>query len=207
MSIRAIVGLGNPGKQYCTTRHNIGFIVIDGFVNMITPTGHTPRNWSHDKKLDSEHILLKYTGKELHLLKPQTYMNLSGKSVSQLMRYYKIKLDEICVIVDDINLELGRAKLSIKGSSGGHNGLEDLFNRVGDKFMRYRIGVGGKRHPNMDLKDHVLSTFTDDEINCFNQRMSHYVNDLKCIVRANVQQAMNQINQRNRNYDTSVNSK
>lgn len=197
MSITAIVGLGNPGDEYRGTLHNIGFEVIDAFAQT---TGAT---WSKASKFDAHWAKATFADRTIHLLKPQTYMNESGRSVTKFIRFHRLQAPSIVVIYDDITIEPARVKLSEHGSSGGHNGLESLFQHVGNTFIRYRVGVGGKRHPQMDLKDHVLSRFNESERKLIDSRLPDYANDLHLILREGVERAMNQINQRSRYYEPS----
>lgn len=149
-----IVGLGNPGNQYDKTRHNVGFDVI---------------NFMEDKyKFDDKRKKFKgiYTtgticGEKVILLKPETYMNLSGESVRAVMDFYKISNKDVIVIYDDISLEPGRLRIREKGSAGGHNGIKSIIAHLGtDEFPRIKVGVGSPKH---DLVNHVLSTFDKED--------------------------------------------
>ena len=152
-----IVGLGNPGKEYVNTRHNCGFKAIDILAEKL--------NCKIDKgKFQGLYGQTVYGGRKLYLLKPQTFMNLSGRSVLQMSAYYNIPPQRIIVLFDDISLEPGRLRIRADGSAGGHNGIKSLIGELGSQdFPRVKIGVGAKPHPQMDLADWVLSNFSAQE--------------------------------------------
>ena len=152
-----IVGLGNPGREYEKTRHNAGFRAIDLLADSL--------GCKIDKlKYQGLYCQTTYNGRKLFLLKPQTYMNLSGRSVLQLSSYFNIPPARIIVMFDDISLAPGRLRIRPDGSAGGHNGIKSIIQEVGSQaFPRVKIGVGGKAHPEQDLADHVLSTFSASE--------------------------------------------
>ena len=149
-----IVGLGNPGKEYEKTRHNCGFRAIDILAQKL--------GCKVDKaKFQGLYGQANYGGRKLLLLKPMTYMNLSGRSVLQLSAYFHVPPQRIIVMFDDISLEPGRLRVRADGSAGGHNGIKSIISEVGSQdFPRVKIGVGCKAHPEQDLADHVLSTFS-----------------------------------------------
>ncbi len=152
-----IVGLGNPGKDYERTRHNCGFRAIDMLAEDLG---------CRIDKLRYQGLFCQtnYNGKKLFLLKPQTYMNLSGRSVLQLSAYYNIPPTRIIVLFDDISLEPGRLRIRANGSAGGHNGIKSIIQELGSQdFPRVKIGVGAKPHPDADLADWVLSDFSAAE--------------------------------------------
>ena len=150
--MKLIVGLGNPGKKYELTRHNIGFDVVDRYLDI--------NNLKYDKeKFKGILLKTKICGEDVVFLKPQTYMNLSGESVIEVMNFYKIKKEDILVIYDDITLETGRIKLKQKGSAGGHNGLKNIISHLGtDNVKRIKFGIGQKPKE-MKLSDYVLTKF------------------------------------------------
>lgn len=150
-----IVGLGNPGKQYEGTRHNVGFRVIDELARRGGSGGFTSQFKGEVAKVD--------VGRERAvLLKPLTYMNLSGESVQGAMAFFKLQQHEIIVVHDDMDLELGRIKLKQGGGHGGHNGIRDIAQRIGADFYRVRLGVGRPRG-NSSASKHVLGGFSPDE--------------------------------------------
>ena len=150
-----IVGLGNPGKEYDGTRHNIGFAAID----YIADKYNIELNRIKFKGVFGEGLI---NGKKVILLKPTTYMNLSGESIREVVNFYKISNEEIIVIYDDISLEVGRIRIREKGSHGGHNGIKSIIANLGtDVFPRVKIGVGA---PKGNLVSHVLGKFSDEEV-------------------------------------------
>ena len=152
-----IVGLGNPGREYERTRHNCGFRAIDSLASCL--------GCKIDKlKFQGLYTQTLISGRKVYLLKPQTYMNLSGKSVLQLSAYYNIPPERIIVMFDDISLAPGRLRIRSDGSAGGHNGIKSIIAEVGSQdFPRIKIGVGAKPHPDYDLADWVLSSFSKEE--------------------------------------------
>ena len=152
-----IVGLGNPGKEYERSRHNCGFRALDILAKEL--------GCSVDRgKFQGLYGQTVYNGKKLYLLKPLTYMNLSGRSVLQLSAYFSIPPQRIIVLFDDISLEPGRLRVRANGSAGGHNGIKSIIQELGSQdFPRVKIGVGAKPHPDYDLADWVLSSFSAQE--------------------------------------------
>ena len=152
-----IIGLGNPGREYEKTRHNAGFRAIDLLADKL--------GCRIDKgKFQGLYGQVNYNGKKLMLLKPQTFMNLSGRSVLQLSAYFNIPPARIIVMFDDISLTPGRLRVRADGSAGGHNGIKSIIQEVGSQaFPRVKIGVGAKPNPEFDLADWVLSTFSAQE--------------------------------------------
>ena len=153
-----IVGLGNPGIQYARTRHNAGFMAVDALAKKY----NVSVNRSKFKAFVGD---TEISGKRVLLMKPQTFMNLSGEAVSEAARFYKLTPDRILVLSDDISLDVGKLRLRRKGSAGGHNGLKSIGELLGtDDYPRLKIGVGKKPHPEYDLAAWVLSNFNDAEI-------------------------------------------
>lgn len=148
-----VVGLGNPGARYENTRHNAGFCAVD----FLAGPGAT---WKSEHKALT--CRLSVSGREVLLAKPQTFMNLSGEAVQALMNWYKIKKAELLVFSDDVNLDLGRLRVRAKGSHGGQNGLKNIIEKIGDDFVRVRIGVG-KCPAGWELSNWVLSKFSEGE--------------------------------------------
>lgn len=152
-----IVGLGNPGREYQSTRHNAGFRAIDLLAEKL--------GCKIDRsKFQGLYAQVNYGGGKLFLLKPQTYMNLSGRAVLSLSAYFSIPPERIIVLFDDISLPPGRLRIRAEGSAGGHNGIKSIIAEVGSQaFPRVKIGVGAKPNPEFDLADWVLSTFSAKE--------------------------------------------
>ena len=152
-----VVGLGNPGSKYWNTRHNVGFAALDALAEQL----HAKVDRVKFQGLTGQAEL---EGRKLILLKPTTYMNLSGQSVQAAARFYKIPPERILVMFDDISLEPGRLRVRKNGSAGGHNGVKSIISCIGSQeFPRVKIGVGAKPHPDYDLADWVLSTFPYDQ--------------------------------------------
>src|SRR5215213_2888630 len=152
--VKIIVGLGNPGREYAATRHNLGFMVVDELARRLEPKERRNR-------FRSELVEAFDGGVKVVLLKPRTYMNLSGSAVREAVNWYKSPLDDLLVVVDDIDLPFGSMRLRAKGGSGGHNGLKSIIAELGiDTFCRLRIGIG--RGPGHATRQ-VLSRFTSDE--------------------------------------------
>ncbi|MFT5837295.1 MAG: PTH1 family peptidyl-tRNA hydrolase [Candidatus Azotimanducaceae bacterium] len=190
MSIVVIAGLGNPGSKYRNTRHNIGFALVD-----LLAAKHGA-SWKHEARFEAEVAVIQHDKRKLMLLKPQTFMNQSGRSLGAALRYRKLPAESMLVIYDDLALDLGRIKLSVNGSAGGHNGITDLLQQVGAGFARYRVGIGAKPHKEMDLADYVLSKFSKDEQFFLANRMSLFIDQLHLILNEGLESAMNTINQR-----------
>ena len=161
--MRLVVGLGNPGERYARTRHNIGFLALDALA--------TRQGVSFSKgKGDGLVAKLKVGPEEVLAAKPQTFMNLSGTTVQALMTFHKIHPKDVFVVVDDMQLDLGRFRVRDGGSHGGHNGLRDIQERIGPDYNRLRIGVGAKP-PEWDLADWVLSRFSPPELLALEKRL------------------------------------
>ena len=183
-----IVGLGNPGKDYERTRHNAGFRAIDVLADSL--------GCKIDKgKFQGLYGQTTYQGKKLFLLKPQTYMNLSGRSVLQMSAYYNIPPERILVLFDDISLEPGRLRIRSDGSAGGHNGIKSIIAELGSQnFPRVKIGVGAKPHKDSDLADWVLSGFTASEEKAMAVSLKNAADSALCIVERGVYEAANRFN-------------
>ena len=183
-----IVGLGNPGKDYGRTRHNAGFRALDLLSAKL--------GCKVDKgKFQGLYGQTDYAGKKLYLLKPLTFMNLSGKSVLQLSAYYKIPPQRIIVLFDDISLEPGRLRVRADGSAGGHNGIKSIIAEVGSQdFPRVKIGVGAKPHEQHDLADWVLSGFSANEEKALVSALERSAEAALCIIDHGVPEAANRYN-------------
>ena len=183
-----IVGLGNPGKQYEHTRHNVGFRAIDLLAQQL--------GCKIDRmKFQGLYGQTSYNGKQLLLLKPQTYMNLSGRSVLQLSAYFSIPPQQIIILFDDISLEPGRLRIRADGSAGGHNGIKSVIAELGSQdFPRVKIGVGAKPHPEQDLADWVLSTFSVSEEKALSASLPHAADAALCVIDHGVPESANRFN-------------
>ena len=183
-----IVGLGNPGKQYEGTRHNAGFISLDYIADEL--------NVKVNKvKFKSTVGEARISGKRCLLMKPSTFMNLSGQAVTEAMRFYKLSPQQVIVISDDISLDVGKIRIRRKGSDGGQNGLKNIIYLSGsDEFPRVKVGIGKKPHPDYDLKDWVLSRFTDKDKKLLAERLPDIKSAVECIVSGEIDKAMNLYN-------------
>jgi PTH1 family peptidyl-tRNA hydrolase len=184
-----IVGLGNPGRQYENTRHNAGFAAIDALSDRYGISVDTKKH----KALIGKGVI---KGHKVLLAKPQTYMNLSGESVRELVDYYKIdETTELLVLYDDISLEPGVLRIRKKGSAGGHNGIKSLLAHLGhDRFGRIKIGVGEKPK-GWDLADYVLASFSQEEKEKLRDCLPKLCHGVEIILEEGIEEAMNQIHQ------------
>ena len=183
-----IVGLGNPGKEYTHTRHNCGFRALDILAQKL--------NCKVDKsKFQGLYGQCQYGDKKLLLLKPQTYMNLSGRSVLQLSAYFQVPPQRIIVLFDDISLAPGRLRIRADGSAGGHNGIKSIISELGSQeFPRVKIGVGAKPNPEFDLADWVLSGFTALEEKALGPALENAADAALSVVDRGVSETANRYN-------------
>lgn len=152
--MKLIVGLGNPGREYVNTRHNIGFMLLDYVFG--------ENNFSLNKKMNAMEYITNIDSEKVVVIKPITYMNLSGDAVLKYVNYYKINVSDIIVVQDDLDLVCGKYKLMYNHNSGGHNGIKDIISKIGDKgFLRVKIGIG--KSDEIDTKDYVLGSFNKSE--------------------------------------------
>ena len=180
-----VVGLGNPGLQYEKTRHNVGFMSAD--LLMKKEGGEFTKH-----KMDSHFGECEIGKKRILVMKPQTFMNNSGTAVSAVSKFYKIPIDQIIIISDDISLDVGKIRIRRKGSHGGHNGLKDIFQLLGtDDIMRVKIGVGAKPHPDYDLADWVLGKFPKEDEENLNTALENSVKAIEEIIKQGIDSAMN----------------
>ncbi|MBQ7954499.1 MAG: aminoacyl-tRNA hydrolase [Lachnospiraceae bacterium] len=187
-----IVGLGNPGKDYAGTRHNIGFDVIETLAQRANISVIEKK---HKAMIGKGYI----EGQKVVLVKPQTFMNLSGESVREVVDYYKIdETEELIVISDDISLEPGQLRIRKKGSAGGHNGLKNIIAHLGhDEFQRVKMGVGEKPK-GYDLADYVLGHFTGDEKKVMEKAAAEAADAIVMMMMEGVEPAMNKYNKKNK---------
>ena len=183
-----VVFLGNPGARYAGTRHNIGFMTADAL----------------SKRLGIKIDRVKYKaltcrcelgGESVFLMKPQTYMNLSGDAAGEAMRFYKVPLDHVLTVSDDVSLPVGKLRVRRGGSAGGHNGLKDIIAKCGgDGFPRVKIGVGEKPHPDYDMADWVLSSFSGEDRETIAQAEEQAADAVRCLIEKGTDEAMNRYN-------------
>ena len=191
MSISLVAGLGNPGRAYAATRHNAGFMVVDALA------AEERLTWKTEERFESEIARWDFSpGHTVWLAKPLTFMNLSGRAIQKLAAFHKVPPAAIAVVYDDLTIDLGLLKVSVRGSAGGHNGIADLLARMGDGFVRYRLGIGPKLPREMDIKDYVLGRFGDEQQQLFNQQIPRFISGLRLLLAQGPDQAMNQLNRR-----------
>jgi PTH1 family peptidyl-tRNA hydrolase len=191
MSISLVAGLGNPGREYEHTRHNTGWLVLDALARKHRLA------WKQAGQFEAELARWDFTpGRTRWLVKPQTFMNDSGRSIAAMARFYRIEPEAISAVYDDLTIELGLVKVTVSGSAGGHNGVESLLTHVGDGFVRYRVGIGPKQPPQMELTDFVLGKFTPEQQTILSQKIDHYVEGLELLLARGIEPAMNQLNRR-----------
>ena len=183
-----LVCLGNPGDKYENTRHNVGFMVADE----VAERCHAPIQRLKFKALTN---LLSVAGERVLVMKPVTYMNLSGEAVGEAAAFYKIPPERVLVVSDDTALALGRLRIRAKGSAGGHNGLKSIIQHLGtDQFPRLRVGVGKKPHPDYDLADWVLSRFQGEDRKTIDAAVKRAADAIECILAHGVDQGMSRFN-------------
>jgi PTH1 family peptidyl-tRNA hydrolase len=196
MSILLVAGLGNPGREYANTRHNAGFAVIDALA--------ARQGLAWKRSLRCHAWVARWppaAGPARLLAKPATFMNDSGRALRALADFYQVPPAAIIAVYDDLTIELGRVKISVRGSAGGHNGLASLLEHLGGGFIRFRVGIGPKHPPAMDLKDFVLGKFTPDEQTIFDHHLTTYLDGLGLLIDQGPAQAMNQLNRRTDHHD------
>ena len=183
-----VAGLGNPGRQYENTRHNAGFFTLD---QIAAQCGASVARLKY-KSLCADAV---FGGRRVLLMKPQTFMNLSGQAVAEAMNFYKIPPERVIVIFDDVSLDPGKLRIRRKGSDGGHNGMKNIIYLSGkDTFPRIKMGVGKKPRPDYNLADWVLSRFTQDEQKALGEAAKRAVQAAELMVQGKIDQAMNQFN-------------
>ncbi|MBQ3054051.1 MAG: aminoacyl-tRNA hydrolase [Clostridia bacterium] len=184
----AIFGLGNPGKKYEYTRHNAGFCTIDYIADR------------HGIKINKIGYNALYgegniNGEKVLLVKPQSFMNLSGKCVSGIMNFYKLENTDILVIYDDVSMPVGQLRVRTKGSAGGHNGIKDIILSINsDVFPRIKMGVGAPQHPEMDLADYVLGKFTEKDMKLMGQAAEKIEENIQLAIKRDYNALMSKLN-------------
>ncbi len=188
-----IIGLGNPGKEYIKNRHNIGFLLLENFSQKYEA------QFSLKSKLKSRYSEFKKNDCIYRLFMPNTYMNNSGDAVRAIVDWYKIKLDKLLIIVDDIDLPLGKVRYRKKGSSGGHNGLKDIINKLHtENFNRIRIGIGSppvnEKNKNLNTISHVLGNISSNENDILDKVYQHVIKSLEELNTKNDDYIINELN-------------
>jgi len=189
---KLVVGLGNPGREYAGTRHNIGFAVVEKFA------GDRGASFKRKWRLAAEVAEVVFEDATLVLAKPQTYMNRSGLTVAALLGWMKIEPSEMLVVVDDADLPLGQLRLRPAGGSGGHNGLRSIIEALGgnEAFARLRVGIGRTGRAGSDLTDHVLGRFSAAERGAAQIAVREAAEAIACCVKEGLTKAMNQYNRK-----------
>ena len=183
-----IVGLGNPGVAYENTRHNIGFQVLDAL-------GERQKKPIQRLKFKALTNLFTISGEKVLVMKPVTYMNLSGEAVRPAADFYKIPPERILVVSDDTALPAGRLRIRKGGSAGGHNGLKSIIQHLGsDQFPRLKVGVGGKPHPDYDMADWVLGKLQGEDKKVMDEAVRRAADGVECLLGEGAQRAMNRFN-------------
>jgi len=183
-----LVCLGNPGKDYENTRHNIGFMAADE----LEKRSGVRLNKLRYRALTGE---VRIAGQRVLVLKPQTYMNLSGEAVKLAGGFYKIPPERVLVISDDVSLPLGKLRIRAGGSAGGHNGLKNIIQHLGtDQFPRIKVGVGAPAHPEHEMVDWVIGNFTPAEKKVVAEAVDKALDAVECLIEKGVQEAQNKFN-------------
>lgn len=183
-----VVGLGNPGPKYAWTRHNMGFLVVDE----LAERADIPVQRLKHKALTNTALI---GGQAVLLMKPTTYMNLSGESVGQAAQFYKIPPERVLVVSDDVALPQGKLRIRRAGSAGGHNGLKSIIQHLGaDQFPRVKVGVGEKPHPDYDMADWVLGKFQGEDKKVMDEAVKRAADAVECYLKDGPQKAMNRFN-------------
>jgi len=191
MSVTLIAGLGNPGREYAGTRHNLGFTVVEA----LAAAEHL--KWETEAHFKCELARWDVRPRVTRLLvKPQTFMNDSGRALRALLDFHQLAVSDLIVAYDDLTIDTGLVKVSVSGSAGGHNGVASVLEHVGDGFTRYRLGINEPRPPQMDLKDFVLGKFSTEQTKIIDQKLTTFVDGLRLLLNRGPAEAMNQLNRR-----------
>lgn len=181
--MKLIVGLGNPGREYKGTRHNVGFMVLDEYLGKV--------NWKN--KMESEIFIKEVNNEQIIFVKPLTYMNLSGLAVSKIINFYKIDIKDILIVQDDLDMSLGTFKIKRNSSSGGHNGIKSIISEVkSEAFARLKIGIDTSS--SIPVDKYVLGKFSTAELNEINKNMNTFINIIDKFINTNIEETMAEFN-------------
>ncbi len=190
MPFSVIAALGNPGREYSATRHNAGWIIVDA---LATQAGAV---WKVESRFPASVAKITFGGNSVFLIKPLTFMNESGQPIAAFLRFHQIELTELVVLHDDIAFEPGQLRLSQGGSAAGHNGIISCIHHLGEGFVRARLGIGPKKHPEQDLADHVLGRLPAPELELLTQRIPDFILGLETLFSRGLPAAQNLTNRK-----------
>ena len=191
MSVTLIAGLGNPGREYAATRHNLGFTVVDALA------AAEGLKWKSETRFEAETARWDVRpGVTRLLVKPTTFMNDSGRALRSLLAFHKAAVSDLIVAYDDLTIGTGAVKVSVTGSAGGHNGVASLLEHLGSGFVRYRLGINEPRPTGMDIKDFVLGKFSKEQTHIIDQKLTSFVDGLRLLINRGPAEAMNILNRR-----------
>ena len=191
MSVTLIAGLGNPGREYAATRHNLGFTVVDALA------AAEGLKWKSETRFAAETARWDVRpGVTRLLVKPTTFMNDSGRALRGLLAFHKAAVSDLIVAYDDLTIGTGAVKVSVTGSAGGHNGVASLLEHLGSGFVRYRLGINEPRPAGMDIKDFVLGKFSKEQTHIIDQKLTSFVDGLRLLINRGPAEAMNILNRR-----------
>ena len=193
MSVTLIAGLGNPGREYAGTRHNLGFTVVEALA------AAEGLKWKKESRFEADTARWDVRpGITRLLVKPTTFMNESGRALRALLDFHKAAVGDLIVAYDDLTIDTGLVKVSVTGSAGGHNGVASLLEHLGSGFIRYRLGINTARPAAMDIKDFVLGKFSTEQTQLIDQKLTTFVDGLRLLLNRGYAEAMNTLNRRDR---------
>lgn len=191
MSVTLIAGLGNPGREYAGTRHNLGFTVVEALA------AAEGLKWKSESRFEAHTARWDLRpGITRLLVKPTTFMNDSGRALRGLLDFHQAAVSDLIVAYDDLTIDTGCVKVSVRGSAGGHNGVASLLEHLGSGFVRYRLGINEPRPAGMDLKDFVLGKFSPEQTKLIDQKLTTFVDGLRLLLNRGPAEAMNLLNRR-----------
>ena len=193
----AIIGLGNPGEIYQKTRHNLGFWLLDKVAEKENV------HFKNSKEFHADHLVMTRKDKSVLLIKPKTFMNESGRYLSSILNYFSCSTTNLILVHDELTLPFGEVKISKNRGAGGHNGVTSVMSSIGNSFIRFRLGIGSKPFPQMNLSDFVLSKLSSEELTLLEGRRDNICDALFSILDNGLDATMNLINQTNRSQSTS----